>query len=159
MASPETGCAQDIAEMLWEKYSKRFNAPRSADEIKKTISLLDLLVANFQWPLEAVIMLADINEQILKNNKRAAALFKIAADKGSPHGARCYADMVMARIADGTPADAKRYYLIASQGGIGEASFVLGEFEHRQGDRDKALQYYRLAVEQGCDPHFSHKSE
>ena len=151
MANPETGCSQDIAEILWKKYKALISNTESGDDFKRAFALLGLLLTNFEGPIEALLVMASICEQILKKPEQAAQFFKIAADKGSAYGARCYADLLMAGNVQGNISAAFPYYMQASKGGIGEASFVLGEYYRNNGMKDKALAAYRLSVEQGYD--------
>lgn len=151
MASPDTACRQDIAEMLWRKYKPLADNIKSTDEFHRAYDLIGQTVANFQWPLEALMWMGDVCESVLKKPEQAAHWFRTAADQGDPNGARNYADMIMGGLVEAERMDAVRYYQIASDGGVGEASFVLGEFLRNSGQRETALQMYRRALDQGCD--------
>lgn len=83
----------------------------------------------------------------------AAKRFKKAADLGDGEGARCYADMRM--IGKGVqkdPHDAIRYYAMAADKGIPEATFVIGEYFRNRGDKKNALKAYRKSYEGGYAP-------
>lgn len=149
MASPSTSCRQDIAEMLWTKYKKLADGIESAEDFQRVYDLIGQTVANFQWPLEALMWMGDVCEGVLHKPDQAAHWFKTAADQGSPNGARNYADMIMAGMVPGGPGEAFPYYRQASEGGVAEASFVLGEFLRKAGKRDEALTAYRKSVAQG----------
>lgn len=149
MASPETSCRQDIAEVLWAKYKKFADAITSKEDFLRAYNLIGQTVANFGWPIEALMWMGDVCESILHKPDQAAHWFKAAADQGSPNGARNYADMIMAGFVPGGHEEAFKYYSQASEGGIAEASFVLGEFLRNAGMRDAALAAYRKTVAQG----------
>ncbi len=149
LASPSTSCQQDISEMLWAKYKKLADGIKSAEDFQRAYELIGQTVANFQWPLEALMWMGDVCESVLQKPDQAAHWFKAAADQGSPNGARNYADMIMAGMVSGEPGEAFSYYRQASEGGVAEASFVLGEFLRKAGKRDEALAAYRKSVEQG----------
>ena len=151
MASPVTSCRQDIAEMLWKKYKPLADAIQSADDFHRVYDLIGQTVANFQWPIEALMWMGDVCESVLHENRQAAHWFKAAADLGSPAGARNYADMIMSGAAQGDRQEAFQYYRQASDGGIAEASFVLGEFLRNAGKREDALSCYRKSLAQGYE--------
>ena len=83
----------------------------------------------------------------------AVQRFKKAADLGDGEGARCYADMRMAgKGIQKDQHDAIRYYAMAADRRIPEATFVIGEYFRNRGDKKLALKAYREAYEGGYKP-------
>ena len=91
----------------------------------------------------------------LADPKRAVALFRSAAEKGSVRGqvalGRAYAD---GRGVAQNYTDAARWYRVAATAGLSaEAEFALGELYFRglgvMNDYGQAIHYYRMAAERG----------
>jgi len=152
MASPETACKQDIAEMLWEKYKKLADNIHSREDFQRVYDLIGQTVANFQWPLEALMWMGDVCESLLRKPDQAAHWFKTAADLGNPQGARNYADLAMSHAITVEPPEVIKYYQQASDGGIVEASFMFGEIWRAVGNKVEALLAYRRAADKGYSP-------
>ena len=149
MNNPKTTCQQDIAEMLWAKYKPLTENIKTPEDFHRVYDLVGQTVSNLEWPPAAFMWMGDVCEGVLQKPTQAAYWFKKAADSGEPNGARCYADMIMSGAVEGDKSEAFAYYQRASEGGVAEASFVLGEFLRNMGRREDALKAYRLSLSQG----------
>lgn len=146
---------KDIAELL----EMAFKA-----ELKKALDLLENstkqnsdraydiignLAVKYKY-IPAIFWMGNFAEGSLNDMPQACYWYKMAADMGDGNGARNYADMLL--IGRGVQSDrreAMKYYEKASDAGIPDAAFIMGEFLRNDGDRENALKYYQKALDGG----------
>ena len=107
------------------------------------------MAAQFEY-IPAIMWMGDFAENAMHKLQQAVYWYKKAAELGDGNGARCYADMLMA--GNGVEKDfqlAMHYYADATDKGVPEAAFVLGEYLRNAGDCENALKAYQQAVDGG----------
>lgn len=108
-------------------------------------------IANKYNYIPAFLDLGNIYETLEKDYLKASYWYKKGADLNDGPCARCYADLIMAKYIEGNEEEAFKYYLIAANSGIPEAQFVAGEFYRNNGNKEKALYYYRASSDNGYE--------
>ena len=110
---------------------------------------MNTLATDFDY-LPAVLWMAEFSVNGVKNPDQAAMWYKKAADLGSANGASKIADILMdGRGVTRNPKLAMEYYKIAADNGIASASFALGEYYAKTGNREEAVKAYEKAVKGG----------
>lgn len=145
-------CREDIYKIEYAKALRLMDTSSESDSYRARNILNHLEELSY---VPAIMFYAHMYESTEDERyyPEAAKRFKKAADLGDGEGARCYADMRM--IGKGVqkdPHDAIRYYAMAADKGIPEATFVIGEYFRNRGDRKNALKAYRKSYEGGYAP-------
>ena len=138
----------DICKIIFDKAITLLKQP-TQNNVHRAYDLMGNLASQFEY-IPAIMWMGDFVENVMQNPKQAVYWYKKAAELGDGNGARCYADMLM--TGNGTPRNPKlaiEYYSIASDKGIPEAAFVIGEFLRNSGNRDAALAAYQKAANLG----------
>ena len=100
---------------------------------------MNTLATDFDY-LPAVLWMAEFSVNGVKNPEQAAMWYKKAADLGSANGASKIADILMdGRGVTRNPKLAMEYYKIAADNGIASASFALGEYYAKTGNREESV--------------------
>ncbi len=142
---------KDIYRIEFDKTRKLIDSKSNSD-MARARAILDHLEELSYIP--AIMLRAHMYESAEDERyyPEAAKRFKKAADLGDGDGARCYADMRM--IGKGIKKDqhdAIRYYAMAADKGIPEATFVIGEYFRNRGDKKHALKAYKEAYAEGYE--------
>ena len=151
MGRPDINSKEEICKIEYEK-AKKYLTVTDSLTFQHAFDIMQGLAKMFNY-IPAIMWLGHLNESNLNNTSTAADWYKKAADLGDGEGCRCYADMLM--TGRGIPANeqlAMEYYLKASNLGIPEASFVVGEYHRTTGDIQKALAAYEKAAQSGYKP-------
>ena len=143
---------KDIYGIEFEK-ARKLIASKSNSDISRGRNILNHLEELSYIP--AIMFYAHMYESSEDERyyPEAAKHFKKAADLGDGEGARCYADMRMTgKGIKKDQHDAIRYYAMAADKGIPEATFVIGEYFRNRGDKKHALKAYKEAYAGGYEP-------
>ena len=145
---------QSRPEICSEEYKKAISLLKTPtqENIHRAYDIMGQLAAAFNY-VPAIMWMGDFVENALNDNQQAAIWYKRAADLGDGNGCRCYADMLI--TGKGIPSNrdlAMKYYIKASDLGVPEASFVVGEHYRSQGNKEDAIKAYRKAAAGGYEP-------
>lgn len=143
---------QDIYRIEYNKALKLIDSKSNSDTYRARDILNHLEELSY---IPAIMLCAHMYESTEDERyyPEAAKRFKKAADLGDGEGARCYADMRMTgKGIKKDQHDAIRYYAMAADKGIPEATFVIGEYFRNRGDRKHALKAYKEAYAGGYEP-------
>lgn len=122
----------------------------TVETVARAKNIMNTLATEFDY-LPAVLWMAEFSVNGVKNPEQAAMWYKKAADLGSVKGASKIADILMdGRGVTRNPKLAVQYYKIAYDKGIPSASFAMGEYYAKTGNREEAVKAYEKAVKGGC---------
>ena len=148
--SSDVQCKQDICEIEYKKAEGLMNENKK-ESVVRALGIMNGLSVKFDY-IPALMWMGHFFESV-NEDRKAAAYFAKASTLGDGEGARCYADMLM--IGKGVEQNeslACEQYLIASQRGVPEAMFVIGQFYDRAGNKEKAYESYMNAYKNGYEP-------
>ncbi len=151
LARDDIQCRPEICEAEFKKAMSLLENP-TQDKVHRAYDIMGHLASEFDY-IPAIMWMGDYAESAMQNLQQAVFWYKKAAEMGDGNGARCYADMLMTgNGVERDPRMALHYYTEASNKGIPEAAFVLGEFLRNSGDRDNAIKAYKQALNGGYEP-------
>ena len=134
---------KEMCELEYMKARRLLKNP-TVETIDRAKNIMNTLATDFDY-LPAVLWMNGV-----KNPEQAAMWYKKAADLGSVKGASKIADILMdGRGVTRNPKLAMEYYKIAADNGIASASFALGEYYAKTGNREEAVKAYEKAVKGG----------
>lgn len=139
---------KEMCELEYMKARRLLKNP-TVETIDRAKNIMNTLATDFDY-LPAVLWMAEFSVNGVKNPEQAAMWYKKAADLGSVKGASKIADILMdGRGVTRNPKLAMEYYKIAADNGIASASFALGEYYAKTGNREEAVKAYEKAVKGG----------
>lgn len=139
---------KEMCELEYMKARRLLKNP-TVETVARAKNIMNTLATEFDY-LPAVLWMAEFSVNGVKNPEQAAMWYKKAADLGSANGACKIADILMdGRGVTRNPKLAVEYYKTASDKGIPSASFALGEYYAKTGNREEAVKAYEKAVKGG----------
>lgn len=139
---------KEMCELEYMKARRLLKNP-TVETVARAKNIMNTLATEFDY-LPAVLWMAEFSMNGVKNPEQAAMWYKKAADLGSVKGASKIADILMdGRGVTRNPKLAVEYYKTASDKGIPSASFALGEYYAKTGNREEAVKAYEKAVKGG----------
>ena len=139
---------KEMCELEYMKARRLLKNP-TVETVARAKNIMNTLATDFDY-LPAVLWMAEFSVNGVKNPEQAAMWYKKAADLGSANGASKIADILMdGRGVTRNPKLAMEYYKIAADNGIASASFALGEYYAKTGNREEAVYAYEKAVKGG----------
>lgn len=139
---------KEMCELEYMKARRLLKNP-TVETVARAKNIMNTLATEFDY-LPAVLWMAEFSMNGVKNPEQAAMWYKKAADLGSANGACKIADILMdGRGVARNPKLAVEYYKTASDKGIPSASFALGEYYAKTGNREEAVNAYEKAVKGG----------
>lgn len=139
---------KEMCELEYMKARRLLKNP-TVETVARAKNIMNTLATEFDY-LPAVLWMAEFSVNGVKNPEQAAMWYKKAADLGSANGACKIADILMdGRGVARNPKLAVEYYKTASDKGIPSASFALGEYYAKTGNREEAIKAYEKAVKGG----------
>ena len=139
---------KEMCELEYMKARRLLKNP-TVETVARAKNIMNTLATEFDY-LPAVLWMAEFSVNGVKNPEQAAMWYKKAADLGSANGASEIADILMdGRGVTRNPKLAVEYYKTASDKGIPSASFALGEYYAKTGNREEAVKAYEKAVKGG----------
>ena len=129
---------KEMCELEYMKARRLLKNP-TVETVARAKNIMNTLATDFDY-LPAVLWMAEFSVNGVKK----------AADLGSANGASKIADILMdGRGVTRNPKLAMEYYKIAADNGIASASFALGEYYAKTGNREEAVKAYEKAVKGG----------
>ncbi len=139
---------KEMCELEYMKARRLLKNP-TVETVARAKNIMNTLATEFDY-LPAVLWMAEFSVNGVKNPEQAAMWYKKAADLGSVNGASKIADILMdGRGVTRNPKLAVEYYKTASDKGMPSASFALGEYYAKTGNREEAVKAYEKAVKGG----------
>lgn len=139
---------KEMCELEYMKARRLLKNP-TVETVARAKNIMNTLATEFDY-LPAVLWMAEFSVNGVKNPEQAAMWYKKAADLGSANGASKIADILMdGRGVTRNPKLAVEYYKTASDKGMPSASFALGEYYAKTGNREEAVKAYEKAVKGG----------